>query len=270
MNARLEGRGSLLRDDVMALLTTEAIVLGGIRLGEADKLVTFFSLKRGKVKGVAAGARRMKSRFGASLEPFTHCHLILFEKGGDKLGRINQADIIRSNQSLREDWTCIELASQMVNLVTQITPDIEPNMEIFKLLLQGLELLAVGEDRRLTTLLFINRLVAYSGYQPHWDHCLKCRQAFKAGASAAVYFSSISGGTVCSNCAKGIRPLIPISHATRAFLSASQKMDYVRSHRLKPSPVMTQEMGALFNDYISSITGRRFQNFALETGTTCP
>ena len=244
----------------MALLSTEAIVLGGIRLGEADRLVTFFSLKRGKVKGVATGARRMKSRFGASLEPFTHCHLILFEKGGDKLGRINQVDIIRSHQSLREDWSCIELASRMVSLVSQITPDLEPNADIFKLLLQGLGLLDVGEDRSLTTLLFINRLVAYSGYQPHWDHCLKCRKAFKAGVSTLVYFSSGSGGTICSKCAGGIRSLVSISHSTRAFLSASQKMDYVRSHRLKPSPVMKQEMGALFKDYISSITGKPFQD----------
>lgn len=246
----------------MALLTTEAIVLGGIRLGEADKLVTFFSLERGKVKGVAAGARRMKSRFGASLEPFTHCQLILFEKGGDKLGRINQVDIIRSFQSLREEWTCIELASRMLNLVSHITPDLEANAEIFKLILQGLHFLDLGEDRSLTTLLFINRLVAYSGYQPQWDHCLKCRQTFKAGASAPIYFSSSSGGTVCSKCAKEIRPLVSISHGTRAFLSASQKMDYVRSHRLKPSAVMKQEMGALFKDYVSVITGRPFHNFA--------
>lgn len=246
----------------MALLTTEAIVLSGIRLGEADKLVTFFSLERGKVKGVAAGARRIKSRFGASLEPFTHCHLILFEKSGDKLGRINQVDIIRSFQSLREDWTCIELASQMVKLVSQITPDLEPNVEVFNLLLQGLHFLNLGEDRSLTTLLFVNRLVTYSGYQPHWDHCLKCRQAFKPRLSTSVYFSASSGGTVCSECAKGIRPLVPISHSTRAFLSASQKMDYVRSHRLKPSPMMKQEMKALFKSYITSITGRASQSFA--------
>jgi len=250
----------------MALLTTEAIVLGGIRLGEADKLVTFFSLHKGKVKGVAKSARRMKSRFGASLEPFTHCNLILFEKGGDKLGRINQVDIIRSFQSLREDWDGIELASRMVSLVSQITPDLEENAEIFKLLLQGLGLLEVGKDRSLTSLLFINRLIAYSGYQPHWDHCLKCRQAFKAGTNTPIYFSSGAGGTVCSKCARGIHPLLSISHSTRAFLSASQKMDYVRSHCLKPSSLMKQEIAALFKDYLPVITGKPTQNFSERLG----
>jgi DNA repair protein RecO (recombination protein O) len=239
----------------MGLLTTEAIVLGGMRLGEADKLVTFFSLKRGKVKGVAKGARRIKSRFGASLEPFTHCHLILFEKTGDKLGRINQVDIIRSHHSLREDWTGIDLASRMVNLVSQITPELEPNADIFTLLLQALKLLQIGEDPNLTTLLFINHLVIYSGYQPHWDNCLKCRQVFRAGSSSPVYFSSGAGGAVCSKCARRSSSLVSISHGTRAFLSTSQKMNYIRSHRLKPSPVMKQEMGAIFKDYISTITG---------------
>jgi len=240
----------------MPLLSTPAIVLGGIRLGEADKLLTFFTEKKGKLKGVAKGARRMKSRFGAALEPFTYCNLIVFEKGGDKLARINQSDILHSFQSLREDWSCIELASKMVDLVSRITPEGEPNTEIFKLLLQGLDFLEKGPDRALSMLLFTNRLVAYSGYQPRWDQCLKCQQDFKTGLRQTLYFSPGAGGAICFSCAKHIQALSPLSQGTRAFLQATQKMDYARSHRLKPSPLMKQEIERLFHDYLAHITGK--------------
>ncbi|MFQ5780403.1 MAG: DNA repair protein RecO, partial [Nitrospiria bacterium] len=121
----------------MSLLSTRAIVLGSIKLGEADKLVTFFTTERGKLKGVAKGARRMKSRFGASLEPFTHCDLVVFEKGGEKLARINQSDILHSYQRLREDWRGIHSALLMTHLVQRMTPEGQPSRPIYRLLLDG-------------------------------------------------------------------------------------------------------------------------------------
>ncbi|MCA1816240.1 MAG: DNA repair protein RecO, partial [Acidobacteria bacterium] len=59
----------------MGLVEAEGIVLRNIKLGEADKTVTILSRHEGVVRGVAKGARRLKTRFGASLEPFTHIQL---------------------------------------------------------------------------------------------------------------------------------------------------------------------------------------------------
>ncbi len=245
----------------MALLTTEAIVLGSIRLGEADKLVTFFTAEKGKIAGVANGARRMKSRFGASLEAFTHCKLIVFEKGGDKLARVNQCDILQSFQALREDWTGIESALRMVDWVKQMTPERQADPDIFKLLLQGLDRLETGEDRPLSTMLFINRLIACCGYQPQWDPCLKCKKAFKAGLRLGVHFSCKAGGAICGHCDTGNPALIAISQGTRAFLHASQKMDFLRAHRLKPSAQMKKEIESVLIAYVSHLTGKAPQQF---------
>ncbi|MFQ5597343.1 MAG: DNA repair protein RecO [Nitrospiria bacterium] len=240
----------------MALLTTEAVVLGSIRLGEADKLVTFYTADKGKLAGVANGARRMKSRFGAALESFTHCKLIVFEKGGDKLARVNQCDILQSFQALREDWAGIEPALRMVDWVKRMTPDRQADPEIFQLLLQGLDRLEAGEDRLRSTLLFIHRLIACCGYQPQWDPCLKCKQAFQPGGRFAVYFSAKTGGAVCGRCDTAGGPLIAISQGTRAFLNAAQKMDYLRAHRLKPSAQIKKEIESVLVAYLSHITGK--------------
>lgn len=245
----------------MSLLSTPAIVLGSIKLGEADKLVTFFTANKGKLKGVAKGARRVKSRFGASLEPFTHCNLVVFEKPGDKLARINQSDIVHSFQKLRENWGEIQLASHMVHLVQRMTPEEEPNPLIYRLLLEGLTFLENGADRQLSAILFVIRLVAYSGYQPRWDQCLKCRASL---TQPRVYFSSGRGGAVCPKCAEGMERVAAISQGTLAFLRASQRMDYTVAHRLKPSSAMRSEIQTLFGQHMTYLTGTPAPSWAAE------
>jgi len=251
----------------MSLLSTGAIVLGSIKLGDADKLVTFYTDKRGKLKGVAKGARRMKSRFGASLEPFTHCRLQVFEKGGDKLARINQSDITHSFQKLRENWGGIHSAFLMAHLVQKMTPEAHPSPSIYQLLLDGLTFLETGTDPQLSVILFVVRLIAHSGYQPRWDACLKCHKSpvpphpsgTKTGAG--IYFSASFGGAICVHCAKGLGSLVSISRGGLAFLEASQRMDYARSHRLKPSSLMRKEIETLFRNHLTYITGSRFPEF---------
>ncbi len=77
---------------------TEAIIISSMNLGEADKLVSFFSLERGMLKGVAKNARKSFKRFGAGLESFTYCRLYLYEREHQELIRIESADIIEQDQ----------------------------------------------------------------------------------------------------------------------------------------------------------------------------
>src|SRR3990172_1838230 len=107
----------------MSLIKPPAIVLGSRNLGEADKLVTFFTPRHGKITGTAGGARRVRSRFGSSLEPFTHCQVILFQKTRDALYRIQQADILQSFQELREDLERIFWASSATSLTAAMVPE---------------------------------------------------------------------------------------------------------------------------------------------------
>ena len=84
----------------MPLYRTQAVVLKSMKLSEKDKLVTFLTETHGKVKCVAKAARRLKSRFGASLEPMSHVSLIYFGKEHQDLYRLNQCDIIQSFQDI--------------------------------------------------------------------------------------------------------------------------------------------------------------------------
>ncbi len=236
----------------MPLLTTPAIVLASMKLGEADKLVTFFTEKKGKVKGVAAGARRMKSRFGAALEPFSQINLILFEKGGEKLSRVNQTDIVHSFQPLREDWEKIKRASQMVHLVQKMTPEEDPNLRTYRLLREGLAALEQGNNLPLSSLLFVIKLTHCSGYQPRFDQCLKCKAP---PPPERVQFSLSEGGVVCSRCVGGDTALAALSPGTLAFLRATQRIDYKTAHRFRPPLATYKEIETIFGDHLAYTAG---------------
>lgn len=238
----------------MPLLSTEAIVLSSLRLGEEDKLITFFSLSRGKISGVAKGARRFKNRFGASLEPFTHCHLVLFEKPNNKLARISQADILYSFRKLREAWEPIERGTEMVRLLLRITPEEQPHPNLYNLIKEALALLEIGSDRHLSTILFMAFLVAESGYQPRWDQCVRCNRP--AGSAITTrHFSHKQGGVLCPQCS-GDAPL-SISQDAWAFLYAISKMDFRSAHEKSPSLLIKREVETLLKDYILCIIGKR-------------
>ena len=56
----------------MAAYKSKAISLKTKPFAEADKLVTLFTRDHGKIRAIAKGARRVPSRFGGRVEPFTY------------------------------------------------------------------------------------------------------------------------------------------------------------------------------------------------------
>src|SRR5947208_12315943 len=106
----------------MPILQSDAIILKTYPLGEADRIVAFFSREHGKVRGVANGARRMKNRFGASLEPLAHSRIIFSQKENRDLVRIQSADLLDSSMKLFEDYDRAVFGAQLVNLVDHFLP----------------------------------------------------------------------------------------------------------------------------------------------------
>ena len=87
----------------MGLGRSAAVVIGSFPLGESDRVVTFFSRDFGRLRGVARAARRIKSRFGGSLELFTLGQLVFFDTGRSELVRIDHFDVTHPFAALRED-----------------------------------------------------------------------------------------------------------------------------------------------------------------------
>src|SRR5262249_14350401 len=124
----------------MSLHTTEAFVLRTYSLAEADKICIFLSKELGKVRGVAHGARKMKSRFGSSLEPFTQVALTYYQKEGRELISISTCDILRSHfhQGARDVQTATAF-SYMSELLIEFLPEHDPNEKFYRLVAAALE-----------------------------------------------------------------------------------------------------------------------------------
>lgn len=239
----------------MPLLKTPAIVLKSRKWGEADRIVTFYTLRFGKVRGVARGARRMKSRFGSALEPFVHADLNLFEKANDHLYRITQADIREPMTPLREDLPRMSAAGRLVNLVAALTGENDACPTIYDALSAGLRALESGDDVGLITLLFEIRLLGLSGFRPQLDPCAACAQPRGAPAGR---FSPAAGGLLCDRCSgKDADRTWPLSPGSLAVLGHALRWSPAVLTRLRATGQVRDELDRAIEAYIIVVAGKR-------------
>lgn len=186
------------------LYKDEGVVLKTIKLGEADRIVTLFTRDHGKVRAVAKGIRKTKSRFGGRLEPFTHAALIVYR--GRNLDTITQVDILTSFDEVRTDYARLTAAAALAELVEKVTPDRERAVSTYRLLLEGLD--ALRSDKGDTIVpAFLIKLLSLSGYHPQLTTCAGCGET----AAGLGGFSPALGGAVCSVCWRDDRDALEVS-----------------------------------------------------------
>jgi DNA repair protein RecO (recombination protein O) len=153
----------------------DGIVLRTQKLGEADRIITLLARRTGRVRAVAKGVRRTKSRFGARLEPFTHVDLLLYT--GRSLDVITQAETVRPyGELLAGDYPRYTTGTAMLETAERFTPvEKEPSMRQFLLLVGGLRALGEGaHDPRLVLDAYLLRSLAVAGYAPALEECAIC------------------------------------------------------------------------------------------------
>jgi DNA repair protein RecO (recombination protein O) len=121
----------------------DGVVLRTQKLGEADRIITVLTRQNGRVRAVAKGVRRTKSRFGGRLEPFTHVDVLIHP--GRSLDIIMQAEVIRAyGKPLATDYPRYTAGTAMLETAERLTPvEKEPAIRQFLLLIGGLR--ALGE-----------------------------------------------------------------------------------------------------------------------------
>lgn len=184
------------------LYRDEGVVLRTIKLGEADRIVTLYTRANGKVRAVAKGVRKTKSRFGGRLEPFTHLDVVLYR--GRELDTVTQAHVLEPFRALREDLARLTGAAALAELVDKITPDHERSQPLYALLLDGLRALAARPSAAVVPA-FMVRLLSLSGYHPQLSSCAACGATSGFGG-----FSAASGGAVCESCRRADRDALRV------------------------------------------------------------
>jgi len=236
---------------------TEVVIIGSMNLGEADKLVTFFSLERGKLRGVAKNARKSFRRFGAGLELFTHARLHLYEKEHQELIRIESADIISQHFDMTDDLDRMAAGSVILELVREIAPEGERNVHAFLLLAHILHLLNEGVDPMFLLRIFEIRFLSLLGFQPKLDKCLSCGCA----AERQMIFYGLKGGVLCPDCiVSSGEEQIRLSPGAIGFYYHALRMDLGKVTRLKPSADIMRELDRVFTSHTLHILGKRLRS----------
>ncbi|MHB8481412.1 MAG: DNA repair protein RecO [Nitrospiria bacterium] len=237
----------------MPLIETDAIVINSLKLGEADRLMTFYSSRLGKIKVVAPGARKTKNKYGSSLEPFTHGRLVIYDKNPQVMYRLFQSDIIESFQKVRSDYDKIIYTSNFCLLVDSLSAEGDPSPSVFNLFLKLLDYLKSFTVTLHVVHLFKVKLIGYAGYEMCLDRCVKCREP-----RPQVSFSPILGGIVCSSCLPlNAGQSFPVSMAAQAILKQTFKLDPDLIPRIKPSEEVIKEISRILDVFIFHILGKK-------------
>ncbi len=180
----------------MSLYRDHGVVLRTIKLGEADRIVTFVTQAHGKVRAVAKGVRKTKSRFGGRLEPMTHVAAQFYE--GRELDIVTQVETVDHFRAVREDLDRFGKATSLLEAVDQVAQEREPSPRLYQMLVGALRALA-AKDSPLLVPAFFWKLLSLEGAHPVLDRCAGCG----ADDEELVAFDIVVGGALCRSCRQG-------------------------------------------------------------------
>lgn len=181
----------------MSLYRERGVVLRTHKLGEADRIVSFMTEGRGKVRAVAKGVRKTKSRFGGRLEPTSNLQAQFYEGRGD-LDIVTQAETIDSFRTIREDLDRFAKAVVLLEAVDQMAQEGQASQQLYRMLVGGLTALN-DADSALLVPAFLLKLLALEGFSPTLDRCVIGGEA----GVELVAFDVERGGATCVDHRRG-------------------------------------------------------------------
>lgn len=230
----------------------EAIVLRHSDWGEADRLIALFSRQMGKLRAIAKGARRARSRKAGHLEPFTYVSLLL-AKGRD-IPIITQADTVEAFLPLKNDLLLTTYAAYTVELLDRFTIEGEENVALFRLIKDTLMRLAHAEPPSVVLRFYELRLLDLAGFRPQLFQCVRCHAEIQAQDQ---FFSFAEGGVLCPSCGQKTNAARHISTQALKYLRHFQRSDYAEARRAKLSGEVNAEMETLLFNYFNFLLERR-------------
>ena len=237
------------------LIRTEGIVLRSTPYGEADLIVSFVTRDEGLIQGFAKSSRKVRSRFGAALEPITCVRLSLMGKESSSLLRITQADIIESFQRLRDDLPTLISLGPLVDLVRTLLHEREPHPRKYDLLVAGFRAMEPGLSRPVILLCLMIKFLWMCGYGPRVSACGRCGAAF---AGDFAYFFPEYGSVLCQSCrVTGAGRALRIGRETVRLFGDARSRTFAELLGYVPAEEVLLEARNLLERHIAHMCGGR-------------
>lgn len=200
------------------ILRAEGLVLRGFRMSESSKVVVLFTREYGKIRLAARGARRPKSKFGASLETMTLGHYMFYRRENRDIQTLSDGDIVYAFDDVKRHYGRMAAGSAICELLDHMTEDEDRNTMLFSIVLDALRWVGVVSENALDVPVWYFQLKAAGalGYRPHLSGCVQCGGRLDGDP---VGFNPMLGGALCrAHADQGIS----VTRVTVDFLEALQ------------------------------------------------
>jgi len=234
---------------------TEAVVLRHSDFGEADRLLTVYTPYMGKVRLLAKGIRKPRSRKAGHLETFTRTQLLVAR--GRNLDLITQAETIKPFVALRSDLWRLSHAFYMAELVDGFSKEQSENRPLYDLMCDVLGWICCSADLPLTMRFFELRLLDLVGYRPRLFHCPRCSSRLEPVTN---FFSADEGGAMCPRCGEAERAARAISVGPLKVMRYFQTHSYQECAGLKLTDRTRFEVEAVLHSYMVYLLERRLKS----------
>jgi DNA repair protein RecO (recombination protein O) len=246
---------------------TQGIVLKQTKLGEFDKILTIYTPGFGKLKAVAKGACRPKSKLGGNVEPLTHSLMLLAK--GRNLDIVTQSETIDGFLALKSDLWRAACGLYILELIDSFTVEGGENRPLFDLLLDILNQLSKPESNETILRYFELHLLHYLGYRPQLHRCVGCDLALKPVVN---FFSPSEGGILCPHCNSEenhhykqtkttlLKLSFPLSVEALKVLRLWQSCDYATARRVRMKPELSWELERVLQEYIRYLLQRELKS----------
>jgi len=235
-----------MRGQVSRQFHAQAVVLRHSEYGEADRILTLYTLEQGKIQAAAKGVRKIKSRKAGHLEPFTQVTLYLAKGGG--LPVITQAEAIRTFDALRADLLKTAYAAYVVELVDRFSYAEAENPLLYKLLVDTLIRLEGATEPAVVIHYYEMHLLDLLGFRPELQTCVSCGEVIKPEAQ---FISPLLGGALCPLCRQADASAWPVSVSVLKYLRHLQRTPWSRLEKLKLPEEVEAGLKPLLERYLT-------------------
>ncbi|NOT47130.1 MAG: DNA repair protein RecO [Acidobacteria bacterium] len=238
----------------MPQFESESLVLKSYNLAEADRIVVFFTRDHGIVRGVAKGAKRLKSRFGSTLEPFSNVELTYFQKDDRELVSIQHVELNRSLFDSASDPEFLNTLAYVADLLIAFMPPHDPSEKVYRMTKACVEASRDGTpDLASVRLYFELWMLRLGGYLPDWSLCGECGRDLATIENVSL---RPDHHLICANCSPPVR-LTPIGRGHRRLFHDVQKLsppEFLRAAGDEREAVL--EISSILRRIIAQILGR--------------
>jgi DNA repair protein RecO (recombination protein O) len=246
---------------------TQGVILKQSKLGEFDKIVAIYTPEFGKLRAVAKGACRPKSKLGGNIEPLTHS--LMFLAKGRNLDIVTQSQTINGFLTLKSDLWRMACSLYILELIDSFTVEGGESRPLFDLLLDTLNQLSEPDSNEAILRYFELHLLHCLGYRPQLHRCVNCDSPLKPVVN---FFSPSKGGLLCPHCnseeahryeqieAISLKPSLPLSVGALKVLRLWQSCDYITARRVRVKPELSSKLERVLHEYIRYILQRELKS----------